>query len=238
MRRYGYAVAFVLVLLATLAGAFLAGRFLVRGLRQELGSGQTWTPPELTVTPLPGQPALSPTPAAAGLRPTVSRSPVPPRQAVPTAPPVVTLTPAPQATFTAPASSPTATETPAATVTATPTATSVSAFEFLLARPVRHSTGDCPGSYILGQVTDRSANPLPGTRLWLVDEYGNQATTTTKTGATDAGRYDFPLFGPPRRFFLSVVDAAGQPISLRMEIPHGIAPNAQATCHWVDWQRR
>ncbi len=231
MRQRGYAIAFVLVLLAAVAGAFLGGRFLLRSLRQEFGAGQTWTPPELTVTPLPGQLALSPTPAAPGLRPTASRSPVPPRQPGPTPPAVVA--PTPQATLTPPGLTPT----PAVMPTVTVTATSVSAFDFVLTRPVRHSTGDCPGSYVLGQVTDNAGNPLPGVRLWLVDEYGNQVATTTKTAATDAGRYDFPLFGPPRRFYLTVVDASDHPISPRIEILHGgVGPNAQATCHWADWQ--
>jgi hypothetical protein len=108
--------------------------------------------------------------------------------------------------------------------------------DFVLARPVRHSSGDCPGSYILGQITDRSGNPLPGVRLALVDEWGNSASAVSKSGAGEVGRYDFPLFGP-RRYYLIVVDAAGRPLSARIEIAHGVGPNAQASCHWADWRR-
>jgi hypothetical protein len=107
-----------------------------------------------------------------------------------------------------------------------------------LAGPLRHSTGDCPGVYILGRVVDAAGNPLTGVRLWLVDEWGNESTAQVKTAPGEAGRYDFPLFGPPRRYFLSVVDASGHPISPRIEIRHGLDANSQAACHWADWQRR
>jgi hypothetical protein len=103
---------------------------------------------------------------------------------------------------------------------------------------MRDSAGDCPGAYILGVVTDQAGSGLASVRLWLVDEYGNQDTKTTKSAAGEVGRYDFPLFGPPRRFYLTVVDASGHPISPRVEVLHGLGASAQASCHWVDWQRR
>jgi hypothetical protein len=103
---------------------------------------------------------------------------------------------------------------------------------------VRHTAGDCPGAYILGHVTDAQGAPLANVRLRLTDEYGNQQTQTTKSGAGEVGRYDFPLFGPPRRFYLSVVDAQDRPLSPVIEIPHGVGAAPQATCHWADWRRR
>ena len=127
--------------------------------------------------------------------------------------------------------------TPTETETASPSPSPVAAFPFLLTRPVRHSAGDCPGNYILGAVTDRNGKPLPDVRLRLVDEYGNEEFKVTKGGA-DAGRYDFPIFGPPRRFYLSVVDGSNRPISPQVEIPYGLGADAQATCHWADWQRQ
>jgi len=78
---------------------------------------------------------------------------------------------------------------------------------------------------------------LSDIRLVLVDEYGNQDVKLTKSGA-DAGRYDFPIFGPPRKFYLTVVDGNEQPISPQVEILHGLGANAQATCHWIDWRRQ
>jgi hypothetical protein len=128
-------------------------------------------------------------------------------------------------------------EEPTSTETSLPSPSPVSGFAFDLTRPVRHGSGDCPGTYILGQIADRTGNALPDVRLRLVDEYNNQQTTATKSGA-DAGRFDFPIFGPPRRFYLTVVDGSGQPVSPRIEIQHGSGADAQATCHWVDWQRR
>ena len=86
-------------------------------------------------------------------------------------------------------------------------------------------------------MTDRSGAPLPDVRLRLVDEYGNEEFKITKGGA-DAGRYDFPIFGPPRRFFLSVVDGSTRPNSPQIEVPHGVGADAQAQCHWVDWRRQ
>ena len=97
--------------------------------------------------------------------------------------------------------------------------------------------GDCPGNYILGVVTDRGGIPLPDVRLRLVDEYSNGELKVTKEGA-DAGRYDFPIFGPPRRFFLTVVDGSTRPISPRIEIQYGVGADARTSCHWADWQRQ
>jgi hypothetical protein len=132
---------------------------------------------------------------------------------------------------------PTAQPMPTGTVAVSPGPSPAAAFPFLLSKPVRHSTGDCPGNYILGLVSAPSGNPLSDVRLLLVDEYGNQEIQVTKAGA-DVGRYDFPIFGPPRRFYLTVVDAGTRPISPRIEIPHGVGAGAQATCHWVDWRRQ
>ena len=86
-------------------------------------------------------------------------------------------------------------------------------------------------------MTDPGGAALPEVRLRLADEYGNEESKMTKGGA-DAGRYDFPIFGPPRRFYLSVVDGNARPLSTRTEIPHGVGADAQAQCHWVDWRRQ
>ncbi|MCU0500667.1 MAG: hypothetical protein MUC51_02670 [Anaerolineae bacterium] len=128
---------------------------------------------------------------------------------------------------------------PSPTVTATsvpPTRKADYAFE--LVRAVRNSSGDCPGAYILGSVIDQAGKPMPDVSLRLTDEYGNQQIQTSKKVASEAGRYDFPLFGPPRRFFLSVVDPQGRPLSPAVEIPHGVGSTAEAKCHWADWQRQ
>ena len=237
MRQRGYLIAFVLVLLTACLGGFFGGRLLIRRLQQDFGSPATWAPPTVPSPSLTG----GATPGAvASARPTsnpsrstapVIATPVPTRILVTVPPPPGVETPASEGA--SPEPEPTATE----TATVSPSPSPEPAFPFLLARPVRHSTGDCPGSYILGLVTDRGGAPLPDVRLRLVDEYGNEEFKVTKGGA-DAGRYDFPIFGPPRRFFLSVVDGNTRTNSPRIEIPHGVGADAQAQCHWVDWRRQ
>lgn len=226
MRRRGFMAVLLLVLLAACAGGFLGGRYLISRLQRDFVPGATWAPPTTAAggnrqaTAIAGGPTsdVRPSPTAQ-----VIRTPVPP---------VKTLSVEATVTLT---STPTETEKPAAT------STLVSAFPFRLARSVRHTVGDCPGSpqaYILGQVTDRTGKPLAEVRLLLDDEYGNQARSVTKSGQADAGRYDFPISGPARRFFLTLVDANGRALSPRVEIEHGRGTNAQATCHWADWQRQ
>ena len=231
MRQRGYLVLFIFVLLLACAGGFLGGRFLIRRWQQDFRPRDAWTPPPAAqVTVLPNTPTSAPadlpapSPTAAKVTATASvatATPLPPEDS--------SAMPPPEPTPLEP--EPTATETPA------PTAAPVSAFLFDLARPVRHSAGDCPGSYVLGRVTDAAGNALPDVRLRLVDEYGNEQAAATKSGG-EAGRYDFPIFGPPRRFYLSVVDAGGQPLSPRIEILHGLGAQPEATCHWADWRRR
>ncbi len=87
-------------------------------------------------------------------------------------------------------------------------------------------------------MTDRRGNPLPDVSLRLEDEFGNTQVQATKTTGGDVGRYDFPLFGPPRRFYLTVIDAQGRKLSPVVEISHGLGSAAQATCHWADWEQR
>jgi hypothetical protein len=233
MRQRGYAIVFGLVLLAACAGGFFGGRYLIRRLQQDFRPRTTWAPPTLSAPVGPE-----------GRGPTVIRGTSVPRLiATPDA------TPSPSAASSLPGTaSPAATSAtfqmmliapesaPAATETVAFAPSPVPAFLFGLMRPVKHSAGDCPGNYILGQVVDRGGNPMSDVRLSLVDEYGNVETKATKSGV-DAGRYDFPLFGPPRKFYLMVVDDRGRPLGPEIEIAHGLGAYAQATCHWVDWRR-
>jgi hypothetical protein len=235
MRQRGYVVAFVFVLLAACAGGFFGGRFLIRRLQQDFGSQTTWAPPTASsvsqaddATPV-AAPNERPTSSPARSAQPPLATPVPTRILVTVQAPIGAETSVPEAATLEP--------TPTETETALPRPSPTAAFPFLLARSIRNSTGDCPGSYVLGLVTDRGGRPLPGVRLLLADEYNNTEFKVTKDGA-DAGRYDFPLFGPPRRFYLSVVDASGRPVSARVEIAHGVGADAQATCHWADWQRQ
>jgi len=235
MGRRGYTAVFVLVLLMACAGGFLGGRFLIRRLQQDFGSRTTWAPP--AVTPSAGESQITPT-SLTPARPESTRSnPARPIPATATPARIMVTVPAPEGVEPPTVETATAEPKPVETAVVSPSPSPVAAFPFLLSKPVRHSTGDCPGNYILGLVTDRSGNPLSAVRLLLIDEYGNQEIQVTKAGA-DAGRYDFPIFGPPRRFYLTVVDAGTRPTSPRIEISHGVGADAQATCHWADWRRQ
>jgi hypothetical protein len=235
MRQRGYVIAFVLVLLTACVGGFFGGRFLIGRLQRDFGSQATWAPPTVPVPSRTGgaTPGIaanaSPTSSQARSTRPVLATPVPTRFLVTVPAPAGAETPVSDVASPEP--------TPTETETAVPSPSPQPVFPFLLARSVRHSTGDCPGAYILGQVTDRSGAPLPDVRLRLVDEYGNEEFKVTKGGA-DAGRYDFPIFGPPRRFYLTVADGGARPLSMRVEIPHGLGADPQAQCHWVDWQRQ
>lgn len=230
MRQRAYTIAFVAVLLLACAGGFFGGRLLLQQAQHDFGRAAEWTPQAST-------PAGAETRAAAQ---PVTPLPTPTSRLRPTATLLVVATPA--GIPVVPAETAAAVETPSPTLAGTETATLTPspqpAFPYALARPVRHSAGDCAGTYILGQVTDRSGRPLPEVRLKLADEWGNQATAASKAGQADLGRYDFPIYGAARRFYLTVVDGAGQPLSAAVEIRHGLAPHADATCHWVDWRRQ
>ncbi len=218
-------LAFLLILLALCTAAYLIGRALLPAATPGPASRVPWTPPGITATV-----ETNPSPTAAAGRPSTTS----PTRA-PTATAAGVATPRGLA-----GGSPTPTDwpTPIDTPTVTPTATLPAAYRYEPAGAVRHSSGDCPGIYILGTVTDRQGRPLADVRLKLTDEYGNTDVKTTKSVANDVGRYDFPIFGPARRFYLSIIGAQGEPLSPTVEIPHGLDPVAQATCHHVNWKER
>ena len=71
------------------------------------------------------------------------------------------------------------------------------------------------------------------------DQWGNEAFTTSKSAASELGRYDFPLFPPDGSavtYSVTVVDAAGNPLSPSAAVAHGHdGAFRDANCHWVDW---
>lgn len=237
MRQRGYIIAFVMVLLLACAGGFFGGRFLLERAQQDFALRPGWTPPPAS----PVAEALPPLTATAGVAPGATALATPRPTATVVVVPTPTGIPAlPTATM------PPALKTPAETLTETPSPmpppSPTPVFPYSLARPVRASSGDCPGMpglvYVLGQVTDRAGSPLSDVRLKLMDEYGNVAFAVSKASQADLGRYDFPVTGPARRLYLSVVDAVERPLSAEVEIRYGLPPTAEATCHWADWRRR
>jgi hypothetical protein len=236
MGQRGYAIAFLLVLLAACAGAFIGGRFLfdrIVGRSGSLAMAQV-----LTATP-------GAAPAVGDVELDAPTSAQQPQPATPTATrrstrlvltPFVPPTPTLEPTNTEEPPSPTPAETPTPEATATPE----SAFPFLLSHAVQNSSGDCGGNnLIVGRVTDRNGRGLGDVHLRLTDEFNAvNDTRSTKSVANEVGKYDFPLFGPGRHFYVTIVDANGNPLSERADIPHGVGPEAKATCHAVDWKER
>lgn len=250
MRRNLYIAAFVVVLLIACAGGFIGGRVLLNRLQGDFA-------PRGGSTPSPSGPTeiAQVVPTAAATEPAAQGTQAPgPTATMLVVPAPVTDQPAvltPEPTWTAGVEIPTLEvllpgqtpgvegQTPSLEGSATPepSATPIPAYPYALAHAVRYSNGDCPGAYALGTVTDRNGNPLPGVRLSLIDEYGNRESAVTKPGPADTGRYDFPMGGPPRRFFMSVVDEAGRPLSPEVEILHDLAPQQGKGCRWVDWRK-
>ncbi len=251
MQRNVYIALFVIILLIACVGGFIGARVLFQRMQADFMPRD----PEATATTGGATPiAAVDTPAPVATEPPATDGPQPTKTVmvvpapVTDQPPVLGVTPEP--TWTPGVALPTTdfalpTGTPEFLpidgtpfdVTPLPSATPVGAFPFS-ARPVRYTSGDCPGTYALGLVTDRDGNPLPNVRLSLVDEFGNAATAVTKPGPGDTGRYDFPMGGPARRFYLTIVDDAGRALSPRVEILHELPPQEGKGCRWVDWTRR
>lgn len=182
-------------------------------------AGEANYPPPPTVTPW--RPTPTPTPTPPPTRPLTAVQ-------TPTGAPTPTPTPLPPPTPEPP------TPTPEATATPVPRPL----FLFELAGRIRHDN-NCPGEYVIGTVRDAAGRPLVGITLRMQDEYGNGDTKVTKGAAGEEGRYDFVLFGPPRRIYVWVVDEGGHPLSPRVEILHKL-PNSgyeTFTCHYVGWRR-
>jgi penicillin-binding protein 1C len=108
---------------------------------------------------------------------------------------------------------------------------------FVLAGAVSHGTS-CPGQYIMGQVIGRDGAPKAGVHIVLVDQWGNRADATSKSGATDHGNYDFPLGDIPNQYTLTVVGEAGQAISPAVTVDHRQGSAGDAPCHTVTWQEQ
>ena len=107
--------------------------------------------------------------------------------------------------------------------------------KFSLAQSIQNHDA-CPGQYIIGAVLNRAGRPIAGVRIRMVDEWGNRADAVSKSGASDAGRYDFPISSEPNRYTLTVVDAAGAALSAPVTVEHLQGYGGRAACHTVVWQ--
>lgn len=245
-QRRHYALAFLLVLLAAVGGAWLGWRLIrpvevpqldVVASLQEVVAGvdiNALIPRRIPTTGSATQPGPTGTAASPASPATGEPASLPlPVESV-TGTVAAGEAPTPIPTPAAPAVEDTPTLTPVASPIPSPTPASI-AFAFLPAGAVRHTADGCPGAAIRGVARDAAGNPLPGVRLWRYDQYGNEQTVETKSGSTDLGQYDFVLGDTPNVHYVQVVDVGGSPISPRLEVQHRQGDAADAMCHTLDW---
>ena len=98
----------------------------------------------------------------------------------------------------------------------------------------------CPGQYVMGQAVDERGIALPGVTIRLVDAWDNTYQTVSKSGAGDAGRFDFPIYGrdAPQSFTLQVLDANGNPNGSPILVPHRTDENSNRPCHHLVVKRQ
>lgn len=236
-RRKHYGLAFLMVLIAALAGFLWARDRLEEFQPPQLAVAQSvqQVVDEIDIFSLlpriapAAAPAVQPTPTA----PVRTPQPVIVEGIEPSAPAIL-----PAVETTPPPATAAVTATPAAPAPAAPQLPAEQAYPFAPVGAVRHTSGDCAGASILGSVRDAGGNLLAGVRLWRYDQWGNEQVVESKAGDADRGQYDFPLGDTTNVHYVQVIDAGGVIISPVVEIQHrqGEAPDAQ--CHWLDWQQR
>ena len=98
----------------------------------------------------------------------------------------------------------------------------------------------CPGDYVMGQAIDDRGIALPGLTIRLTDAWDNTFQTVSKSGANDAGRFDFPISGrdDPQSFTLQVLDANGNPNGSPILVPHRIDQSNSTRCHHLVVRRQ
>ncbi len=247
-QRRHYALAFLLVLLAAVAGAWLGLRLVqpvempqldVVASLQEAVAGVDINALIPRRRPVPGLdtqpgPTVTAAPPASPAADEPASLPLPPESVTGTV--AAGAEPSPIPTLVTPAGEDTPALAPVTSPSSAPSPTPAGvAFAFLPAGPVRHTPDGCPGASIRGTVWDTAGNPLPGVRLWRYDQYGNEQTVETKAGSADLGQYDFVLGDTPNVHYVQVVDVGGSPVSPRLEVQHRQGDVADAMCHTVDW---
>jgi penicillin-binding protein 1C len=111
-------------------------------------------------------------------------------------------------------------------------------FSYGLDRPVYHDT-ECPGSYVVGLVLNAAGAPVGGVRILMEDPWNNRYESVSKSGAYDAGRFDFPLYSStPQELRVTVLDSAGNPASPTVIVPHNMDAASQTLCHHVVFRGR
>lgn len=224
-RKKHYGLAYLLVLLAALAGFFL-----LRERARAVEVPQVAVPDEVrqlaTDLDLLGLftrllPAVAPAPSPTPLLPARTAEPAIVQGVEPTAALGSPATPA-----------------PAATLLPEPSPAPGADYPFMLAGPLRSGNDGCAEASIRGSVRDAAGAPLAGVRLWRYDQFGNEEVIESLAGDADRGQYTFSIGDVANIHFVQVIDAGGAIISPVIQIDHRQGEAADALCHWVDWQQR
>jgi hypothetical protein len=104
---------------------------------------------------------------------------------------------------------------------------------YRLAAPVVHDN-NCPGQYVMGRVINSAGAPIAGIWIKMRDQWGNEATTVSKSGAIDYGIFDFPIpSGSPHELYITVLGEGGAPLSATYTIPHRQGEGGDLSCHHI-----
>jgi hypothetical protein len=224
-RKKHYGLAYLLVLLAAIAGFFL-----LRERARAVEVPQVAVPDEVrqlaTDLDLLGLftrllPAVAPAPSPTPLLAARTAEPAIVQGVEPTATPGSPATPA-----------------AAATLLPEPSPAPGADYPFMLTGPVRSGNDGCAEASIRGSVRDAAGAPLAGVRLWRYDQFGNEEVIESLAGDADRGQYMFSIGDAANIHFVQVIDAGGAIISPVIQIDHRQGEAADALCHWVDWQQR
>jgi hypothetical protein len=97
---------------------------------------------------------------------------------------------------------------------------------------VAHDTS-CGGDFVLGSVYNAHGQLIQAVAVIYKDAFGNSNYAAAVNGA-----YRFPVASPgtPHNIYISLVDAAGNPVSPTVTVPHRQGGPSDLGCHYVIWQ--
>jgi len=99
------------------------------------------------------------------------------------------------------------------------------------------SDNACSADSISGLVLDSAGNPIAGAQIISIDQWGNFVDAVTQSGA-EAGRFTMAIGSDAREYYVTVVDAAGAPLSFTVTIAHLTGDTSLDRCHTIVWQGR
>ncbi len=253
---FGFVLIILIVGCYTVAGVFYGGEALF-----SFGNGEEVRPTAVvvliqpTLTPLSGassSPASPtplfqpPTPAAPSpTTETMGEEPIPPTFTPapdPTEPPTATPVP-PTVALPSPTSFPTSTPAPPTQTPVPPTQTPVPPsptppYLFRVSAAGPDFGRGCSGQYIYGYVRNAGGAPMSGIRVRAYNQWGYQLDPASSK-VDPPGWYDIPITEEATLWYVQVVDAANNPLSPVVEVPHTgrFVEGSEACWHQVDFAR-